>query len=50
MNKNIFDDFLSRKTLFLNKEILRHDHLPQVLPHRDSEIESIAFNLVEALN
>ena len=50
MNRNIFDDFLSRKTLFLNKEILRHDHLPQILPHRDSEIESIAFNLVEALN
>ena len=50
MNRNIFDDFLSRQTLFINKEILRHDHLPQHLPHRDKEIEAIAFNLVEALN
>jgi len=50
MNRNIFDDFLSRQTLFINKEILRHDHLPQHLPHRDNEIEAIAFNLVEALN
>ena len=50
MNRNIFDDFLSRQTLFINKEILRHDHLPKNLPHRDKEIEAIAFNLVEALN
>jgi cell division control protein 6 len=50
MSRNIFDDFLSRQTLFLNKEKLRHDHLPENLPHRDKEIEAIAFNLVEALN
>ena len=50
MNRNIFDDFLSRQTLFINKEILRHDYLPKNLPHRDKEIEAIAFNLVEALN
>ena len=50
MSRNIFDDFLSRQTLFLNKEKLRHDHLPENLPHREKEIEAIAFNLVEALN
>jgi len=49
MTDNIFDDFLSRKTLFKNKEILRHDYQPQHLPHRKTEIETLSFNLVEAL-
>ena len=50
MSGNIFDDFLSRKTLFVDKEILRHDFRPKNLPHRQSEIEKLTFNLVEALN
>tara|TARA_B100001093_G_scaffold349099_1_gene333674 strand:- start:52908 stop:54149 length:1242 start_codon:yes stop_codon:yes gene_type:complete len=50
MSENIFDAVLSRQTLFLNKEILRHEHLPKQLPHRMKEIEAISFNLVEALN
>ena len=49
MTDNIFDGFLARKTLFKNKEILRHDYQPQNLPHRKSEIETLSFNLVEAL-
>ncbi len=49
MTDNIFDGFLSRKTLFKNKEILRHDYQPQNLPHRKNEIETLSFNLVEAL-
>ena len=50
MSGNIFDDFLSRKTLFVDKEVLRHDFRPKNLPHRKSEIEKLTFNLVEALN
>ena len=50
MTGNIFDDFLSRKTLFVDKEVLRHDFRPKKLPHRQSEIEKLTFNLVEALN
>ena len=50
LKKNIFDTLLSRQSLFTNKEILHHSHRPAVMPHREKEIERIAFNLVEALN
>ena len=49
MEKNIFDKFMSQKTLFRNKEILRHDFRPNLLPHRTDEIEKISYNLWEAL-
>ena len=49
MTKNIFDSALDAPSLFIDKELLRHSHVPNELPHRDSEIESIRFNLVEAL-
>jgi cell division control protein 6 len=49
MEKNIFDKFMTRKTLFKNKEILRHDFRPNLLPHRTEEIEKISYNLWEAL-
>jgi len=47
---NIFDKFISKKTLFKNKENLRHDYRPKILPHRNEEIEKISYNLWEALN
>ncbi len=50
VKENIFDTLLSKPSLFLNKEILHHSHRPTVMPHREKEIERIAFNLVEALN
>ena len=49
MTDNIFDGYLSRKTLFQNKEYLRHNYHPSNLPHRKGEIETLSFNLVEAL-
>ena len=49
MSKNIFDGILTQKTLFVQKETLRHTHKPEALPHRDQEIEHLSFNLVEAL-
>ena len=50
MEPNIFDKFISKKTLFKNKENLRHDYRPKILPHRNEEIEKISYNLWEALN
>ncbi|MDP6870014.1 MAG: orc1/cdc6 family replication initiation protein [Candidatus Poseidoniaceae archaeon] len=49
MSQNIFDGILTQKTLFVNKEALRHTHQPVYLPHRDTEVEDLSFNLVEAL-
>ena len=49
MTDNIFDGYLSRKTLFQNKEFLRHNYNPNSLPHRKNEIDTLSFNLVEAL-
>ena len=49
MTENIFDGYLSRKTLFQNKESLRHNYKPNNLPHRKNEIDTLSFNLVEAL-
>lgn len=49
MSENIFDNILNIKTLFINKEVLRHTHMPKELPHREREVETIRFNLVEAL-
>ena len=49
METNIFDKFVSQKTLFKNKENLRHNHRPTQLPHRQEEIEKISYNLWEAL-
>ena len=49
MEANIFDKFVSQKTLFKNKENLRHNYRPTQLPHRQEEIEKISYNLWEAL-
>ncbi|MEK9652010.1 MAG: orc1/cdc6 family replication initiation protein [Poseidonia sp.] len=49
MEPNIFDKFISQKTLFKNKENLRHNFRPHHLPHRQEEIEKISYNLWEAL-
>ena len=44
METNIFDKFVSQKTLFKNKEHLRHNYRPAQLPHRQEEIEKISYN------
>tara|TARA_B100000674_G_scaffold155_1_gene129 strand:- start:585 stop:1826 length:1242 start_codon:yes stop_codon:yes gene_type:complete len=49
LDKNIFDGILNQKTLFVQKEVLRHTYQPEVLPHRDYERDQLSFNLVEAL-
>ena len=43
MEDNIFDKFISQKTLFKNKENLRHNFRPNQLPHRNEEIDTISY-------
>ncbi len=50
MSDNIFDDIINRKTLFVNKDLLRDNHTPNELPHRTKEIKALSMHLVEALN
>ncbi|RLI32141.1 cell division control protein Cdc6, partial [Candidatus Bathyarchaeota archaeon] len=40
MNKleSIFEKFINKSSIFLNHEVLRHDFIPDELPHREEEI------------
>jgi cell division control protein 6 len=46
---NIFDEFLFSKTVFKNREVLRPTFIPEVLPHRELQINHLASILVAAL-
>jgi len=35
---DVFDNFLKGAKLFKDREVLRHDYLPEKLPHRESQI------------
>lgn len=45
----IFDRFISSPSIFKNHEVLRPSHIPERLPHRDSEIEFLGKLLGNAL-
>jgi cell division control protein 6 len=47
--RNIFDELLHGKTVFKNREVLRSTYIPEVLPHRESQINHLASILVSAL-
>lgn len=51
MDNNVFEKHLDRKQIFKknNREILRPSYIPDVLPHRQEEINSLASVLVTAL-
>ncbi len=51
MDTNVFEKHLDRKQIFKknNREILRPSYIPDVLPHRQEEINSLASVLVPAL-
>ena len=51
METNVFSQHLDRKQIFKknNREILRPSYIPDVLPHRQEEINSLASVLVTAL-
>jgi len=46
----IFEKFLSSPTIFLDRNVLRHDYVPRTLPHRDEHIRKLGGILAPALN
>jgi len=46
--KNIFDSFSENK-IFENKLVLQNNYSPEIIPHRDKQIEQIASILAPAL-
>ena len=45
----VFDQFLKGNTIFKNRDVLRHDYVPEKLPHREEEIRTLASILAPAL-
>ncbi|KON28289.1 hypothetical protein AC481_02135 [miscellaneous Crenarchaeota group archaeon SMTZ-80] len=45
----IFNNFLSNNGTFLDRDVLRHDYIPENLPHRDEQINSLAGILAPTL-
>ena len=46
---DFFQDFLSKKSFFLDKKPLQSSHTPDTIPHRDKEIKQIANILAPIL-
>jgi cell division control protein 6 len=38
---NLFRKFVNNSTIFRDREVLRHDYLPERLPHREEQIEML---------
>jgi len=49
VDKDIFGHLLMSEGLFLNREVMRQSYMPEILPHRDREINDLAAVLVPAL-
>lgn len=47
--ENIFEQFLSNKSLFKNKRVLQSNYTPSTIAHREKEISLIARTLAPAL-
>jgi len=45
----LFRKYLANRNIFKNREVLRHSYRPQVLPHREPEIEGVASILAASL-
>ncbi|MBS7655262.1 orc1/cdc6 family replication initiation protein [Candidatus Bathyarchaeota archaeon] len=48
--ENVFNKFLSGSKIFLNRDVLRHDYVPESLPHRSEEIQKLGSILAPSLN
>jgi len=46
----VFDKFLSGTKIFANRDVLRHDYMPETLPHRDEHIHRLGAIVAPALN
>jgi len=49
VNSDIFGHLLSSDGLFVDREAMRPTYMPEILPHRDKEINTLASILVPAL-
>ena len=49
MTRDLFKGLLASGNIFKNKEVLRPSYVPDILPHRDSQIEELASILAPAL-
>ena len=45
----VFENFLNGTKIFLNRDVLRHDYIPETLPHRHSHIGRLGGILAPAL-
>ncbi|MDI6718657.1 MAG: ORC1-type DNA replication protein [Methanomicrobiales archaeon] len=45
----LFDKYLTNKSIFRNREVLRHSYRPNILPHRQPQIGAVASILAPAL-
>ena len=45
----LFKKYLANKRIFQNREVLRHNYRPQILPHRKPQIDELASILAPAL-
>jgi cell division control protein 6 len=46
---DIFNTFLGSNAIFSNRNVLRHDHLPNALPHREEQITQLGKILAPTL-
>ncbi len=48
-SSGLFDKYLTNKSIFKNREVLRHSYRPNILPHRQPQIGAVASILAPAL-
>lgn len=46
---NVFEKFVSNANIFKDREVLRHDYLPERLPHREEQIRKIGETVAPVL-
>jgi cell division control protein 6 len=46
---NVFGKFVSSAKIFMNRDVLRHDYLPDKLPHRDEQIMRLGETVAPVL-
>ena len=46
---DVFDKFVSSAKIFRDREVLRHDYLPERLPHREDQIRQVGETVAPAL-
>ncbi len=47
--QDLFDNFLNKQSIFINKEALQAAYTPETVPHRENEIKQLASILVTVL-